>query len=296
MGQATDKIYGAVELGGTKTVAAVFSASGEIHENCVEARTPVELDPAGLVQSIAARFREAVERSGHGIEDVSGLGIGVPSTIRYDSGLIDESPNLPRVSNYPLAAELSRCLDLPVEMEKDANCYVLGEMHHGAAAGCRDCCGVTLGTGLGLGVVTGGKLLRGAGNCAGEIWQAPYRDGILEDWVSGTGLAARYARGGGEKLRGEQIHARAIEGEQPAVKAFREMGEALGFGLAYLVNILNPEVVVIGGSVADAWTCFAEPMLAVVDKYRVKSNTSRIVPGKLGRRAVLYGALSLLRD
>ncbi len=288
-------LLGAIDLGGTKILSALFSSSGDIFDLCVETPTPVGLGGAQLVEGIAANLLETIEGNGNKPGELSGVGLGVPTTIQYERGLIDESPNLPGVKDYPLARKLADRLGLPVTMEKDANCFLLGELHFGAARGSAECCGVTLGTGLGLGVVIGGRLVRGHGCCAGEIWTAPYRDGILEDWVSGTALAARYSQAGGEMLTGGEIHQRATEGEALARGTLLALGEALGFGLSYLVNVLNPEVVVVGGSVARAWDFFRAPMLAVVDKHRVKRNTTKIIPGALGARAGLYGAISLLK-
>jgi glucokinase len=289
------KLLGAIDLGGTKILSALFNADGDIFDFSAEAPTPTEKSPAELVGSIAANLLEAVMGNGREISEVASLGIGVPTTIQYEAGLIDGSPNLPRVKDYPLADELSACLGLPVVMEKDANCFLLGEMNYGAAVGCASCCGVTLGTGLGLGVAIESRLVRGSNSCAGEIWTSPYGDGIIEDWVSGTALAAQYCRAGGEKLTGAEIHQRAAEGEQLARRVLHQLGEVLGFGLSYLVNVLNPEVVVVGGSVARAWDFFSAPMQLVVDKHRVKRNVTKIIPGNLGGKASLYGAISLLK-
>ncbi|MBW7996106.1 MAG: ROK family protein [Candidatus Glassbacteria bacterium] len=291
--QTSNKLLGAVDLGGTTISSALFSAAGDILDSRTETPTPVKLAPAELVERIADNFLATVEGNGCRIGSVSGLGIGVPSTIQYKKGLLDESPNLPTVKDYPLARKLAGRLGLPVTMEKDANCFLLGEMRHGAAVGCADCCGITLGTGLGLGVAIDGRLLRGSNDCAGEIWTAPYRDGILEDRVSGTALAEQYFRAGGNKLTGAEIHTRAADGEALAREIFAQMGEALGFGLAYLVNVLNPEIVVVGGSVARAWDFFAGPMHKTVDKYKVKRNTTKIVTSKLGNLSCLYGAIAL---
>ncbi len=287
-------LRGAIDLGGTKILSALFTAGGDILDTCAESPTPVESSPTALIDSIAAVFIEAVEGNGKKIDEVAGLGIGVPTTIQYEAGLIDESPNLPRLKDYPLADKLGKSVGLPVTMEKDANCFLLGEMNYGAARGCANCCGVTLGTGLGLGVAIDGHLLRGSDFCAGEIWTSPFSGGIIEDRVSGTALAGRYYQAGGEKLNGTQINQRAADGEPLALKILNEMGEALGFGLSYLVNVLNPEVVVVGGSVARAWEFFSVAMHEVVDKHRVKRNATKIIPGALGGKASLYGAMFLL--
>jgi glucokinase len=289
------QLLGAIDLGGTKILSALFTAVGDILDVCVETPTPTEQSPEELIGSIAANLLKTVESNGRQVKEVAGIGIGVPTTIQYETGLIDESPNLPRVKDYPLAGKLGECLGLPVTMEKDANCFLLGEMNYGAATGCASCCGVTLGTGLGLGLAIENQLVRGSSYCAGEIWTSPYRGGILEDWVSGPSLASQYCRAGGEHLTGMEIYRRATEGELLARKVLHQLGEALGFGLSYLVNVLNPDVVIVGGSVARAWDFFSAPMHEIVDKHRVKRNATKIIPGTLGGKASLYGAISLLK-
>lgn len=179
-------------MGGTKILSALFTAGGNILGIPVETPTPAVARPEAIIEAIAHNFLGTVQNNDAGFEKIVCLGVGVPTTFSYDYGLLDPSPNLPTLIDYPLARELTNRLGLPVAMEKDANCFLLGEMTHGAAHGCNNCCGLTIGTGLGLGMTIDGRLVRGADFCAGEIWTSPYRDGILEDRVSGRAIAERY--------------------------------------------------------------------------------------------------------
>lgn len=286
-------LLGAVDLGGTKILSSLFSPEGEILGPPLESPTESHLNPEEVVENICGNFRKTLEACGKSIENVARVGIGVPTTIQYNRGLIDSSPNLPTMTDYPLAGVLAEKIGVPVYMEKDANCFILGEKARGAASGCRDCCGVTLGTGLGLGIVIGGRLLHGNDRCAGEIWKCPYDGDILENRASGTAMAEKYARATGEKLSGGEIHRKAAGGDRIARELFAEMGLALGRGLSYLVNLLNPEVIVIGGSVARAWDLFAGPMEKVVHSHRIDRNATRIARSKLEHLATLYGAAFL---
>jgi len=290
-----EKFLGAVDLGGTKILSGLFSADGEILGPAVESPTEAHSSPEKVVENICGNFMQALKANGGSIENVARLGIGVPTTINYDKGLIDSSPNLPTMTDYPLSGVLAEKLGLPVYMEKDANCFILGERARGAAAGCSDCCGVTLGTGLGVGIITGGEILRGHDRCAGEIWKCPYEEDILENHVSGTALAEKYRQSAGKKLSGTEIYQRASRGDPFALELFAEMGRALGRGLSYLVNLLNPEVIVIGGSAARAWDLFAGPMQEVIHSHRVERNATSIARSKLDHLAPLYGAALLDR-
>lgn len=286
-------LLGAVDLGGTKIISGLFSSDGEILGPPVESPTEAHLSPEEVLENICGNFMETLKTFGEPLENVARVGIGVPTTIQHDKGLIDFSPNLPTMTDYPLARVLAEKIGIPVNMEKDANCFVLGERARGAAAGCSDCCGVTLGTGLGVGIVIGGKLLHGNDRCAGEIWKCPYEGDILENHVSGTALVKKYAQATGEKLSGEEIHLRATRSDRIARELFAEMGQALGCGLSYLVNLLNPEVIVIGGSVARAWNLFAGGMKDVIHRHLVERNATTITRSKLDHLAPLYGAALL---
>lgn len=295
MKEADKAVTGALDIGGTKTACAVIGADSALL-GLTRVPTNASAAPDEVLDGIALAFSQAVAASGVDPGRILGVGAGVPTTLDYERGLIDDSPNLPTMTDYPLGKELSRRIGLPVRLENDAGCFILGEAERGAAQGARDCCGITLGTGFGLGVMLGGKLRRGAHGTAGEVWNCPFGEGIFERGVSGTAVSRRYLDLTGTELDGAQVAERARAGDSAAVDVFRDFGGDLGRGLSWLINLLDPQVVVLGGSAAMAWDLFSGSMLAVVDRYRIGRNRTRIVRSALGERAALYGAARLVRN
>jgi len=285
---------GAIDIGGTKTVCAVFGPEGK-PLGLTRVPTHAEAGPDELLDWIARAFHEAVKNSGVDLSLVRRVGVGVPTTLDYESGCIDPSPNLPTLSEFPLAGELSGRLGMTVRLENDAGCFALGEAAVGAAAGANDCCGITLGTGFGLGVIIDRKLRRGAHGAAGEVWRCPFAGDIFESRVSGTAISRHYKEMSGLELEGAAVASRARQGEAAAREVFRSFGADLGQGLSWLINLLDPQVVVLGGSAAESWDLFHVPMLALVESHRIGRNRTRIVRSTLGEAAVLHGAASLVR-
>ncbi|MCE5272284.1 ROK family protein [bacterium] len=285
---------GVIDIGGTKTVCAVFGPEGA-PLGLTRAPTNATAEPEMLLDWIARTFRRAVEASGVDPKLIHRVGVGVPTTLDYASGRIDASPNLPTLSDFPLAAGLAGRLGAQVTLENDAGCFALGEAAVGAATGARDCCGVTLGTGFGLGVIVDGCLRRGAHGAAGELWRCPFEGDIFENRVSGTAVSRLYRELSGAELDGAAVAARAREAEPAACEVFRSFGADLGIGLSWLINLIDPQVVVLGGSAAESWDLFSDTMHEVVERHRVRRNRTRIVRSALGEAAVLYGAASLVR-
>lgn len=286
-------IFGAIDLGGTKIISACFSREGDLLHEPVDTPTQADSAPEKIIYNICVNLDQSLISCGIGAKDLSHLGLGVPTTIQYEKGLIDASTNLPTMSDFPLGRLLADKIQVPVVMENDANCFALGEARYGAAAGCKICCGITLGTGLGLGIVLEGKLFHGSHFCAGEIWKSWYEGDLLEKQASGSALVQAYFELTGTECSGERIYQKALQAEPAAMEVFRDLGRALGRGLSYLVNILDPEIVVFGGSVAGAFDLFIESLEKEISRYRINRNATRFVKSKLGRLAPLYGAAFL---
>jgi len=285
--------YGAIDLGGTKIISACFSPEGDLLHEPVETPTQADSEPEIIINNICANLKRSLACCGISEKDLSHLGLGVPTTVQYEKGLIDASPNLPTMSDFPLGRRLAEKIKVPLTMENDANCFTLGEAKYGTAAGCRTCCGITLGTGLGLGIILGGRLYHGSHRCAGEIWKSWYEGDLLENRASGSALVKAYLQCAGNEYSGEEIHRKALQQEQAAVKVFHDLGVALGRGLSYLVNILDPEIIVFGGSAAEAFELFIEPLENEIGRHSLERNATRFVKSKLGKLAPLYGAAFL---
>ncbi len=208
--------------------------------------------------------------------EVGAIGVGVPGLVDR-SGTLHMGPHLRRMHDVPLARLLSERAGVPTLVDNDANCHAVGEQRVGAAAGSAEALVVTLGTGIGAGIITGGRLLRGANGFAGEPGHMVVdpngppcpcgKRGCWERFASGTGLGrlARDAANGGrldaavelaggdpEAVRGEHVTAAAQAGDPDAQAVLDNLAHWIALGLANLVNILDPSIIVIGGGLVEA--------------------------------------------
>jgi len=181
-------------------------------------------------------------------------------------------------------------------MNNDANAMILGESLWGAGKGSNCVLGITLGTGLGCAVVIDNKIWMGATETAGEIWISPYKDGIIEDIVSGKGVSKLYEKLSGLKVTAKEVSARALNGDSGAKSAWDEFGKALAYALSWSVNLIDPDVVIIGGSIANAMELFYSSLNETLRKNicPVPAQNLRIVRAQLGDNAGLTGAAALV--
>jgi glucokinase len=311
---ATADLICAVDLGGTNLRAANIDVAGRIHERTRTA-TPQSDNPADVVKSIAAAVREceaaALSRGAH----VDGVSVVVPGTVQTESGLVINAPNCKSLQGFKLGPALERALTRSVLLENDANAATLGEMWQGAARGSKTILCLTLGTGVGGGIILDGKLWRGVDGTAGELGHIsvePFgrvickcgNTGCLEVYASATAIV----RMAGEALAtnsnsslhaidqsdltSENIFRAATAGDELARQVFRTVGVYLGVAMASFINIFNPEIIVIGGGVSAGWKMFAEPAHAETLRraFRAPAERCRIAPAECGDDAGLLGA------
>jgi glucokinase len=219
---------------------------------------------------------------------IAALGIGITGLVSTTS--ISQADFLPLLNGVNIVELAEQAIGLPTKIENDARCFVLAETRFGAARGARHVVGITLGTGAGGGVIVDGKLHRGANNNAGEIWSIPLRDQWLEYFVSTTGLVQGYQNAGGEQreVDAEKIAELARNGDAAARAAFQFYGTDVAVLCETIRALLDPEVVVIGGSIAQARDVFGEELLQ-----RVAARGPRIAWAALGTAAGVIGAASL---
>jgi glucokinase len=280
-----------VDLGGTKIVAAVVDETGHcssITQIDTEAHREREIVESNLVSAI----RKSATGAGLKIEDAVGIGIGSPGPLDLDSGTILDAPNLPSLNDYPLKQSIASQFSEPVFVENDANAYVLGEAVYGAGKGMGIVVGLTLGTGLGAGLVFDGKVFRGATGTATELWKAPYRDSTYEDCFSSKGIRFIHQLAAGKTLESKDIAMLAEAGDEQAAASWSEYGKQLGIGLSVIVNFIDPDCVVLGGSVSKAFRFFAPSMEASLHVHCHARPLAhlKIAPGTLGEMAALLGA------
>lgn len=256
-----------MDLGGTNLRVAAIDRSGRV-EALHREESAAREGPDLLIERIIGAVRLVAARVGSGGGTVRGVMLGAPGIIAAATGVVLSSPNLPGWRDVPLRDLVATALGLTVRLENDANAAAYGEYWRGAGQGSASMVLLTLGTGVGGGLVLGGGLWRGADGTAGEIGHITIdpagrtcrcgNAGCLETYASATAIVDRYRElsGAEEAVTADLVHARALEGDANARQAFREGGRALGICFATLVNLLNPERIVIGGGVLPAWDLF----------------------------------------
>jgi glucokinase len=312
----TDKnLIFAADLGGTHLRAAIVDRKGRIHSRFKQ-NTPQVADANAIVDAVVGAVHEFQNQNA----EISAVSLVVPGTVKVEEGAVVKAPNLPCLDGFRLAAALSSRLDLPAFLENDANAAAVGEMWQGAAVGCKTIICLTLGTGVGGGIILDGKLWRGVDGAAAEIGHMcvdPFGGvactcgsrGCLEVFASATAIvrmtreaSPRYPDSilqGKEDLTAEMIFDAGKQDDELALEIFRRMGVYLGIGLANLINILNPEMIVIGGGVVNGWALFEKDMHQQVEEraFPLLAARVQIVRAKCGDDAGLLGAARLaLKD
>jgi glucokinase len=314
MKNGSEKLIFAADLGGTHLRAATVDARGTIHFRAKQ-NTPQGTDPNQIVAAVVNAVGEYIKESGV-TDGLSAISLVVPGTVNVDTGTVVKAPNLPCLDGFPLAAALTNELGLPAILENDANAAAVGEMWQGAARGCRTIICVTLGTGVGGGIILDGELWRGVDGAAAEIGHMcvdPFGGvactcgsrGCLEVFASATAIV-RMTREASPRypdsvlhdvreLTAQTIFTAGLEGDELALEIFRRMGVYLGIGLANLINILNPEMIVIGGGVVNGWDLFAKDMMQQVEEraFPLLAARVKIERAKCGDDAGLLGAARL---
>src|SRR3989441_1351172 len=304
----------AADLGGTHLRVATVDLEGRIHYR-LKQNTPHKKGVDEIVQALVLAAREC-ERQSAATESIRAICVAVPGTVNVDRGIVIRAPNVPCLDGFPLAGALEKALKRPVILENDANAAALGEMWQGTAHERRSIVCLTLGTGVGGGIILDGKLWRGADGSAGEIGHMrvdPFSGapcpcggrGCLEVYASATAIVRMtreelpHYRNSclrtSQELTGESIYRAGLAGDELALEVFRRIGVYLGIGLGNLINILNPEVIVIGGGVVDGWALFEKSMHQTVAEGTFPSPVTgaKILRAKCGDHAGVLGAALL---
>lgn len=304
-----------VDVGGTTVKLGLFDPEGEVKEKW-EIVTRKEDDGAHIIPDIAESITAKMKEHAIDKVDVIGVGIGVPGPVTND-GTVLLAANL-GWGKKNISKELGDILGVNVMAGNDANVAALGEMWRGGGRGYRDMVAVTLGTGVGGGIIIGGKIVCGATGAGGEIGHIHLEDaetdtcgcgrkGCLEQYASATGVVriANKKLSANDKasvLRNGEVSAKAIwdavkEGDELAIEVANVYGEYLGKGLAAVANVVNPEIFVIGGGVSKAGDILIDYMKPHFEKYVFPGASScKFGLATLGNDAGIYGAAKLVLD
>jgi glucokinase len=314
-----------VDLGGTNIVVGTVPEDGNALYGRVSEPTPVADGP----EAVARCMVELVERSldetrrtlGQRQLDVAGVGVGAPGPIDTTSGVVLLAPNL-GWHNMPLRQRIAAATGLDATLDNDANCATFGEWWRGAARDGRTVVGLTIGTGIGGGIVLDGRIYHGASDVAAEFGHTTIdatgrrcacgNYGCLEAYASGPNIAKRAieelesgrpssipGRVGHDlqRVTAQTVYAAASAGDELALEVVRDTAKFLGVGIANFVNILNPDVVVITGGVTQAGDRLFAPLRLEVARRAFKPavDACRIVPGMLQGTAGVFGAVAAFK-
>ena len=292
-----------VDLGGTNLRAAAIDAQGKMLDK-IAGNTPLEAGRDAVIDDMVQSIETLRARLGE--HNLRGVGIGLPGFILMDRGIIVGSNNMPEFENYPVRDEIEKRLGAKVILENDANAAALGEKWMGAGREVDDLVLLTLGTGIGGGIIIGGRVLHGQLGMAAELGHLTVvpngnpcgcgNRGCVEKHASATAIAAM-ARliGLGHDLTSEDVYKLAVEGNDRAITIFKSMGEALGVALANLINTFNFPLYLLSGGPLPAWEFFAPAMLDEVSRrsFTYRHSPTRIEKATLGNEAGLFGAAYL---
>ena len=291
-----------VDLGGTNLRAAAIDDRGKMIEK-ISGSTHIKEGRDAVVNDMVQAIDSLRKRTPG---DLAGVGIGVPGFILIEKGVIVGSNNLAPLENYPIRDEIEKRLGTKVILENDANAAALGEKWIGAGKDVNDLVLLTLGTGVGGGIVSDRRVLEGSVGMAGEIGHITVvpngnpcgcgNTGCLEKHASATAIGAM-ARliGLGADLTALDVYNLAVKDDRRAKAIFTSMGQHLGIALATLINIFNFPLYLLSGGPLPAWDFFAPAMIAEVEKrsFTYRNAPTRIEKATLGNEAGLYGAAYL---
>lgn len=310
-----------IDVGGTNVKIALVDKSGKIiYSNSVP--TYAKMGYEYTVNNIKQAIKDLIKETNTTAKDIDGIGFDFPGQVDYKTGVVKLAPNIPGWVNVPIAQMIEEEFHIPTRIDNDVRCAALGEMKFGAGQGCENFVCITVGTGIGSGLVVNGQLVRGASNAAGEIGhiKLQMKDGLicgcgdtgcLEAYASGPSIVAMaqdYIKGGkstkfremaaaeGGEITPYMVAKAAEAGDPVAKRIFAIVGEYIGIGLTSVINLLNPEKVIIGGGVAEAGDLLLDPIRKTIKERAmvVAGSAVEIVPAQLGNSAGVIGASMLI--
>lgn len=312
------KVAIGVDVGGTKINAVAIDETGKILAKVV-APTNASKGKTVAIRNILSVIKQIITLAQNKNLHPTGIGIGAPGPLNPETGIIIKAPNLPGWKNVPLRNIISAHTNLPVVLENDANAAALGEYYFGAGKNAKVMLLLTLGTGVGGGIIIDGKIFSGANFIGAELGHTIIKyDGLkcpcgnygcLEAYVSAPAIVRRAQTAQGKKtalikmtnkrltgLTAKMIYEAAKKGDRFSQNIMRETGQLLGIGITTLANIFNPELVIIGGGVSQAGNMILSTARQEVRRRAMPgiARTLSILHAKLGEEAGAIGAACLI--
>jgi len=297
----------AIDLGGTNLKVALLDLKYNIKDREVLG-TRRFLEKEELISGIVFSLNRIIKYNGLDKTDILGVGLGLPGPVDSKAGIVHFFPNIPGWKEVRLRDALKKRIGLPVLLDNDAKIMALAEHRLGAARGFNNVLCMTLGTGIGGGIIIGGKLYRGFNNAAGEVGHLPINErglscncgnsGCLEAYIGNSRIIKNAREEFKRNISLEELSLLAAKGNKSAIKIWRNVGRHLGFALAGVVNLLNLDAVVMGGGVANAGKVLFDSAKDSLKNQvmSVQGAHVKIFKAKLGNDAGLIGAAIMVKE
>lgn len=307
------------DLGGTNMGAALVSLNGEILF-VSEGQTLPDRPSEDLTARMKKLIRNCINEASTRNLEVSSIGMGSPGVIDTDAGIVKTSPNIPQWKNIEIGKIIYNEFNIPFAIDNDVRVTALGEYYFGAGKGYKNILCIAVGTGIGGGLILNGKLIRGATQSAGEIGHMTLKKdgplcgcgnyGCMEAMASSLAIIREASKvieerksslmkellDNGESMGAYLVSKAAEMGDPEALRIMTESGEWIGTGLSNVINLINPEIIIIGGGVSLAGNILFDPIRKEISKRALKipGNYVKVVPALLGDNAGMIGASTLI--
>lgn len=298
-----------VDIGGTNTKIGLVSPQGKIAGRTFFSTLAYSKQKDVLINQLILSCKELLSKNNLSASDILGIGIGLPGLINTEKGVVHSLTNISGWNNVPLKNILEAHLSIPVFIDNDVNVITLGEWKHGSGKGKKNIICITLGTGIGGGLILDDRLYRGEGFAAGEIGHAPVQRKGRKCNCGGHGCFETFAGSlylqrkiklvfKNRDLSLEDIACFAKKGDHKARKFWCQVGQEIGIGLTGVINILNPSCVIIGGGIANAYCYMRQSIIETIHQraMRVQGRMAKLLRSKLNINAGIIGAKVLVQE
>lgn len=299
-----------IDVGGTNIKFGLVSDSAQIIARTHLATGKFTQNRRKLIEAVVERIERLILENNLSKKDILGVGFGLPGLINPETGIVNFLPNIPGWKNVPLKKILEKKLKIPVFLENDVNLVTLGEWKYGAGIGYENLICITLGTGVGGGLILDGRLYRGEGFVAGEIGHMPLNEKGPSCNCGGVGCFERYVGNRQILLKAKKILKKeniqriqdifplADKGDKRALRVWEEIAAHIGHGLVGVVNLLNPRLIIIGGGVSNNFKFLYKTINKIIARraMKVQAKMVKIARAKLGDDGGILGADVLIRN
>ena len=272
-----------VDLGGTKV------SIGKVESHRIAKHVSANITTQGNDQQILNEIIEAIDKVFD--QSIAGIGIGVPSVVDVEKGIVFNVQNIPSWKEVHVKEILEGRFQRPVYVNNDANCFVVGEKYFGKGKKYRNLVGVTLGTGLGAGIIIDNRLYSGTNCGAGEFGSISYKDRIIEYYCSGQFFENVCG------IKGRRVYEMARQGDEESLRIFKEFGTHVGEAIKTILFAVDPEAIIIGGSVCQSYPFFEKAMWENIKTFPYTNTIDRLVIETSDQKQIaILGAAALYYD